>query len=872
MSIRATIKATCDLARPLTVTPLRHALVSGDDRGDLFELTILQNGEPADITGAGVVGYFIREADGATVTMNGVTSGNKAALILPASCYAETGQFTLTVKIARQDERHTVYVAEGAVLRSSTDTMVDPGHVIPSLEELLAQVARIESTIQAAETATGQAVSAVQQAANAVQRANGVMDATEAAGASAISAAHAANQAAEAIDGLTVEASDGEAVSATVSDVAGHKHIAFTLRAGRDGKDGKDGAKGEPGLPNIVKGQAYASLEALRQGVPSPAEGDQYNVGEAPPYHVYRWTGKEWEDQGVTQGPKGDPGAPGKDGEKGADGKPGVTFTPSVDQEGNLSWTNDQELPNPETVNIRGPQGVPGSIADIPYSDEPAQDLGVAAAGASMDVARADHVHKLPSAMDIGAIHGKAAEDGYNAFAQFDVDEGKDAVSRFDLVLRKSNNSIGIHRYNVDQTDDYVQLVDSRQKINGKTLSGDISLTAKDVGAVSSVWGAKPDDTGDAKPEVGGMNILRGTNEYKIGTGSWKTSSWRQASGGTGTLTVVKIEDFMRNEGNDIYGVEIDCTAGNYDVAQDTIPIMKDKTYTLSFYAKVLDKTPQFLIRVGGWVYGSSDRTNLLEKMVSYTEDMSQWKKYAFSFNIPSDKAYDRIMIQAGICGDGGIGKARFCMFKLEEGVVPTAWSPAPEDKQDKIERIGGRNLFSNAAAKVNEQAGGKTTSYYNDQGSVTVEIAPYTDKAVSVAYESNDFIKNVVIERDQWYSLSFDAKADKKTDIWADLYNELDNEAYGGKFGAAKFSLETTKKRFAVSDRLFFSPEPTKLKIRFWRMPEVENTRVEISNIKFEYGAIPTDWSPAVEELVSVKKELDDLKEQLRKLNINVA
>ena len=35
----------------------------------------------------------------------------------------------------------------------------------------------------------------------------------------------------------------------------------------------------------------------------------------------------------------------------------GATFKPSVDSEGNLSFTNDKGLDNPETVNIRGPQG-----------------------------------------------------------------------------------------------------------------------------------------------------------------------------------------------------------------------------------------------------------------------------------------------------------------------------------------------------------------------------------------------------------------------------------------------------------------------------------------------------------------------------------
>jgi hypothetical protein len=38
-------------------------------------------------------------------------------------------------------------------------------------------------------------------------------------------------------------------------------------------------------------------------------------------------------------------------------GKDGATFTPNVDDEGNLSWTNNGELENPEVVNLKGPEG-----------------------------------------------------------------------------------------------------------------------------------------------------------------------------------------------------------------------------------------------------------------------------------------------------------------------------------------------------------------------------------------------------------------------------------------------------------------------------------------------------------------------------------
>lgn len=44
----------------------------------------------------------------------------------------------------------------------------------------------------------------------------------------------------------------------------------------------------------------------------------------------------------------------------GQDGEDGATFTPSVSEDGVISWTNDKGLPNPEPVNIKGPKGDDG--------------------------------------------------------------------------------------------------------------------------------------------------------------------------------------------------------------------------------------------------------------------------------------------------------------------------------------------------------------------------------------------------------------------------------------------------------------------------------------------------------------------------------
>ena len=47
-----------------------------------------------------------------------------------------------------------------------------------------------------------------------------------------------------------------------------------------------------------------------------------------------------------------------------ASGSNGATFTPSVSEDGTLSWSNDKGLDNPEPINLKGPQGEKGEKGD----------------------------------------------------------------------------------------------------------------------------------------------------------------------------------------------------------------------------------------------------------------------------------------------------------------------------------------------------------------------------------------------------------------------------------------------------------------------------------------------------------------------------
>lgn len=227
-----------DLKKPLKVTQLEGNLFSQDNGGNLIGAEVMNNGQAASLSG-GVTGYIIR-ADGETVIITGTLSGNKASIVLPASAYVVVGQASIVIKVGTT----TVGACVGYVYRTTTDAIVDPGHVIPSLEELLAQIAtmqQLNQTVTAQESRrvsaeSGRVTAETARTAAETQRATGTAAAIAAAG----SATNAANTAAGKIDNMTVEGQTGTTTSVTISEVNGHKHISFTVQKGDKGDPGKD--------------------------------------------------------------------------------------------------------------------------------------------------------------------------------------------------------------------------------------------------------------------------------------------------------------------------------------------------------------------------------------------------------------------------------------------------------------------------------------------------------------------------------------------------------------------------------------------------------------------------------------------------------
>lgn len=156
MSIASHHHYQVDLSKGVQVTPMGHLLFTGDKYGDVYHVKVLDGGKAVDLSGAAVNAYMLR-SDHVTVTLTGKVENGEAVVTLDAACYAVTGRAVLVIKMAQGESITTIFAVECAVMRSSSDTIADPGGVIPSLEELLAQIALIE---QATASATAAAASA----------------------------------------------------------------------------------------------------------------------------------------------------------------------------------------------------------------------------------------------------------------------------------------------------------------------------------------------------------------------------------------------------------------------------------------------------------------------------------------------------------------------------------------------------------------------------------------------------------------------------------------------------------------------------------------------------------------------------------------
>ena len=257
-------------------------IVCGDNKAHTWRVTIMDDGRPAALSGT-VTGYFIR-GDDATVLVAGKFNGNVATVTLAQSCYNVEGNMAAVMRLKTSTGLITLAALILPVRRMITDTIVDTENIIPSLDDLLAQIERMEASTKAADTATNKANTAASNADAKAAAAN------TAAGA-ASTAANAANAAAARLDGLTATAEGLPAGSApTVSVTTGEdgaRVLAFGIPKGDKGDTGAQGEKGDTGAQG-EKGD-------------TGAQGEKGDTGATPQLTVNVATGEPGTQASVTQ-------------------------------------------------------------------------------------------------------------------------------------------------------------------------------------------------------------------------------------------------------------------------------------------------------------------------------------------------------------------------------------------------------------------------------------------------------------------------------------------------------------------------------------------------------------------------------------------
>ena len=278
-----TLEYSADILAGIGMTGMPSLFAMGDKLAHVLRVRVKAGGEPVDLTGWTVTASVVRQ-DQATVMMAGRTVGDAAEVTLEAPCYSQSGGFTLSVAIGREQQVITIFCGRGDVTRTRTDSLVDPGHTIPSVDEIIAQYGLMKTAVQntdAAAKRADDAASGAQKVANDVQK---KLDNGEFVGA---------------------QGPKGEKGDTGAQGPRGEK--GDTGERGPQGETGATGPQGPKGKDGEVTFESLTDEQkASLRGEPG-AKGEKGEKGDP---------GAQGE-----KGEKGDPGAQGEKGEKGDTGR-----------------------------------------------------------------------------------------------------------------------------------------------------------------------------------------------------------------------------------------------------------------------------------------------------------------------------------------------------------------------------------------------------------------------------------------------------------------------------------------------------------------------------------------------------------------------
>ena len=133
------INQTVDLDGLLIPALIPGTLCGGEALAHKFVISATRNGTPVALSGT-VSGVCLRFADNASVALTGTIESGKAAVTLPATCYALDGRVRITIFVTADGATVASWSCDTHVRLSETDQAVDPGTIIPSVSSLINQI------------------------------------------------------------------------------------------------------------------------------------------------------------------------------------------------------------------------------------------------------------------------------------------------------------------------------------------------------------------------------------------------------------------------------------------------------------------------------------------------------------------------------------------------------------------------------------------------------------------------------------------------------------------------------------------------------------------------------------------------------------
>ena len=133
----------CDLNTGPCEVELHQPLMHQDALADAFSVTVCRGAQPVNLTGMTVYGYLYFDATRQTLPIPGTISEHTASVTFIDECYAVPGWCSLVIQLRQGDARHTVLKVNFAVKRTGSDNLYLPGSS-PTLADLIARIEELE--------------------------------------------------------------------------------------------------------------------------------------------------------------------------------------------------------------------------------------------------------------------------------------------------------------------------------------------------------------------------------------------------------------------------------------------------------------------------------------------------------------------------------------------------------------------------------------------------------------------------------------------------------------------------------------------------------------------------------------------------------